>query len=73
MRYIITGDDGREYWTGEQCAAHCGVALRSFLSYVSRDQAPASVGHLNARTPLWDSEEVRTWHAARPSQRTKPR
>lgn len=69
MRYTITGDDGREYWTMAQCLEHTQVTKGTWSAYVTRAQAPAPAGHLNPRTPLWDASEVRVWHAARPSQR----
>jgi len=63
--YIADRDTGRELWTAQQCATHCDVAPATWRSYVNRDQAPASVGQLDARTPLWDAGEVTDWHAKR--------
>lgn len=67
---ILDSDTGRVLWRSSECADHCRLVLRTWSSYVSHNRAPAPVGHLDARTPLWDAEEVKTWHASRPSQRT---
>nr|WP_246394868.1 hypothetical protein [Corynebacterium anserum] len=65
---IIDTDTGRVLWRSIECAEHCQFVLRTWSSYVSRKQAPQPVAHLDARTPLWDAEEVKAWHAQRPSQ-----
>lgn len=67
MRPVITdADTGRELWRGADCAEHCGIAPTSWRSYIRRGIPPAPVTHLDARTPLWDAEEVKAWNAARP-------
>lgn len=63
---IIDADTGNQLWRAADCANHCGIAQRTWLSYTSRQQAPAPTGRLDQRTPLWDADEVRTWHANRP-------
>lgn len=63
---IIDADTGSELWRAADCADHCSIALRTWLSYVSRQQAPIPTARLDQRTPLWDAETVRTWHANRP-------
>lgn len=68
MSYRIHDEAGREFWTGERCAEHCGITPSTWTSYVSRGFAPGVAGHLNARTPLWVVDEVRDWHAGRPSR-----
>jgi predicted DNA-binding transcriptional regulator AlpA len=69
MKPIITdGDTGRELWTAPQCAEHTGSAVSTWRAYVARQQAPATVGALGDRTPLWDAEQVREWNAARPGR-----
>jgi len=59
----------REEWTADQCAAHIGVAHDTWRSYVSRGNAgaPKPVRHVG-RTPLWNADEVRQWHAQRPGR-----
>jgi hypothetical protein len=63
---IIDQDTGRELWRAQQCAEHIGAAPVTWRGYVSRGQAPAPVAELDARTPLWDADDVRDWHTARP-------
>lgn len=67
---VIDTTTGREYWTAAQCSAHCGVAKSTFAAYATRGQAPSVVARFDGRTPLWDAEEVKAWHAARPSRQT---
>ena len=63
-------ESGRHLWTAAQCSAHCGVAKSTFAAYATRGQAPSVVARFDGRTPLWDAEEVKAWHATRPSQQT---
>lgn len=63
---IMDADTGRVLWRTADCAEFCGLTIRTWGAYAARGQCPASVIHLDARTPLWDAEEVRQWHAARP-------
>lgn len=65
---IIDQDTGDEYWTAEQCAEHCDISRSSWSAYVARDIAPPVSTRLNARTPIWKAEEVKSWQAGRPSQ-----
>lgn len=66
---IIDADTGHELWTAVECAAFSGTARGTFTSYAGRKKAPEPVAKLHGLT-LWDSEEVREWHANRKS-RTK--
>lgn len=63
---IINTDTGHELWTASQCATHCGVTNATWNSYVNKHFAPPISEQLNQRTPLWDAEEVKVWHANRP-------
>lgn len=65
---IVDQDTGRELWRAQQCADHIGATPVTWRGYVSRGQAPRSVGELDARTPLWDADAVRNWNADRPGQ-----
>lgn len=66
MNILITDTDtGRELWTTDQCAAHCGVLRTTWSSYARIPSAPKSVASIG-RSPLWDAGEVKAWHAARP-------
>jgi len=69
--YIADRDTGRELWTAQQCAQHGDVAPATWRSYVNRAQAPESVGQLDARTPLWDAEQITEWHAKRRAGQTR--
>ncbi len=65
---------GRELWTIAQCAAHCGVTASTWRSYSrtgGKLSPPEATQHLDGRTPLWDAEEVKAWHAARPGSPVK--
>lgn len=62
---IIDQDTGHELWRAQQCADHTGIAAVTWRGYVSRHQAPAPVAELDARTPLWDADIIREWHAQR--------
>lgn len=70
MRLHITDvDTGRELWTVHQCAEHCDITATTWRSYRSRgtlNPSPEPVARLDGRTPLWDADEVREWHASRP-------
>lgn len=65
MRLAITDlDTGAEYWTATQCAQHINVTRHTWSAYISREQAPASVGNFG-KSPVWSAKEVKEWHAAR--------
>ncbi|WP_245621828.1 helix-turn-helix transcriptional regulator [Corynebacterium lactis] len=66
MLVVVDTTTGDRYWIGRQCADHIGVQLRTWLSYVSRGQAPAPSRHLNSRTALWAESEVIEWAKNRP-------
>ncbi|MCK7676201.1 hypothetical protein M0E81_10625 [Corynebacterium sp. CCM 9187] len=59
----ITGD---ELWRITDCAEHCGILSGTWRQYVARGHAPKPVGHLDARTPLWDAHQIRAWNSNRP-------
>lgn len=53
--------------TSDEVAELAGVGRNTFLSYVSRKQAPQPVRHVG-RTPVWDAEEIDHWLKNRPGQ-----
>lgn len=66
---ITDTDTGRELWTVQQCATHCGVTDSTWRSYSRANNklgVPEPVTRLTKQTPLWDAEAVKTWHANRP-------
>lgn len=51
-----------ETWTSAQCAQAWGVQPGTWLSYVSRGQAPAALPESNAGgRKVWDADEVRSF------------
>ncbi|QPK78386.1 hypothetical protein G7Y31_07340 [Corynebacterium lizhenjunii] len=67
MRPIITdADTGRELWRSKECAEHCNITTPTWGNYYANGRTPQPVAMLDKRSPLWDAEEVKTWHAARP-------
>lgn len=52
--------DTSEEWTAAQCSAAWDIKVRTWHSYVARDQAPKPVRHIG-RTPLWKASDVRDW------------
>lgn len=74
MRPVITdADTGRELWRGTDCAQHCHVSDATWRSYVRRGMPPDAVTDFGPKVPLWDADEVRTWHANRPGSPGRPR
>ncbi|MGV0391524.1 helix-turn-helix transcriptional regulator [Corynebacterium phoceense] len=72
MTLIITDrETGRELWRVKECAEHCGIKPSTWTTYSAQGRTPESVGHFDQRTPLWDAEEVKAWHAARPGSPVK--
>ncbi|QCB28933.1 hypothetical protein [Corynebacterium endometrii] len=63
---IVDKDTGRELWRVKDCADHCHIRPSTWTTYTAQGRTPEPVTQLDARTPLWDAEEVRTWHAGRP-------
>lgn len=63
---IIDKDTGRELWRVADCANHLGVTPSAWRNYNAQGRTPNQVADLGPRTPLWDAEEVATWHANRP-------
>lgn len=70
---VVDEDTGRRLWTAAECSDAIGVARTSWRSAVSRGQAPQPVGELDARTPLWDAEEVAAYERDRPGVPGRPR
>lgn len=64
---IIDQDTKRELWPARDCARFLGISRATWVSYTSRKIAPGPVATLHGLT-LWDSAEVRDWHATRPGQ-----
>ncbi|MBC3192957.1 hypothetical protein H7X46_18010 [Pseudonocardia sp. C8] len=49
-------------WTSDECAAHWGVQVGTWNSYVSRGQAPAPLPDPGPDgRKVWDAGEVRSW------------
>lgn len=63
---IIDERTGRILWRVKECASYCGIRPSTWTTYAAQGRTPAAVCHLDKRTPLWDSEEIKTWHASRP-------
>ncbi len=66
---IIDEHTGRELWRVTDCAHHCNVTDSTWRSYNRTGgtlNPPKPVANLGPRFPLWDAEEVRTWHTNRP-------
>ena len=68
---IIETDTGRELWRVTDCATHVGITPRTWTNYVANHRTPEPVAHLDGRTPLWDAEEIKTWHQNRPGSPVK--
>ena len=62
---------GRELWRVKECATHCGIKPSTWTTYSAQGRTPTPVGHFDQRTPLWDAEEVKAWHTARPGSPVK--
>ncbi|WP_165242159.1 helix-turn-helix transcriptional regulator [Corynebacterium lizhenjunii] len=73
-RHELTLAEGRTLWTISKVVTHLGIGKATFTSYVSKGIAPAPAIHIE-RTRLWDADEIRAWHAARPGSpvRNAPR
>ena len=69
---IVDEATNRRLWTAAECCDHTGVKPASWRSYVARSSAPAAVGVLDARTPLWDAEQVIAWQLSRPGKPGRP-
>lgn len=67
MTPIITDKDtGRELWRVKDCATHCRIKPSTWTTYTAQGRTPTPAGMLDGKTPLWDAEQVKAWHAARP-------
>lgn len=69
---IIDQTTGRVLWRTVECAEHCGIGPRTWANYNAKGRTPPIVAHLDQRTPLWDAEEVKNWHANRPGSPGRP-
>lgn len=68
---IIDQDTGNIMWRAVDCADYCGVRVTTWNGYVAAGRTPKPVAHLDKRTPVWDPEEIRAWHANRPGSPVK--
>ncbi|AKS14008.1 hypothetical protein LJU02_08455 [Corynebacterium pseudotuberculosis] len=68
---ITDKDTGRELWRVEDCANHCNIGKGTWRTYVADGRAPRHIADFGPRFPLWDAEEVKTWHANRPGSPVK--
>ena len=68
---IIDQDTGAVLWRIADCASWCNITPGSWRVYAAQQRTPAQVGELDHRTPLWDAEEVKSWHASRPGSPVK--
>ena len=69
---IITDQaTGRVLWRVIDCATYCSIGPRTWANYHTGGRTPQPVAHLDGRTPLWDAEEVKAWHANRPGSPIK--
>lgn len=62
---IMDTDSGRHFWTARQCAEHCQISPSTWRSYAGRGHCPPAAERFEG-LPLWDADEVQSWHAARP-------
>lgn len=69
---IIDRDTDRELWRVIECADHCGLTPSSWRAYSAKGRTPGPVAHLDAKTPLWDAQDVRDWQADRPGSPGRP-
>ena len=63
---IIDKETGAELWRSKECADYIGVTLGTWSNYYANRRTPEPVGMLDKRSPLWDAETVKDWHANRP-------
>lgn len=66
---IIDAATGMQLWRATDCATHCGVSPSTWRSYSragGKMNPPSPATYLDRRTPLWNPDEVRSWHAGRP-------
>lgn len=61
---ITNRETGRELWTKEQCAEHCGVTLGSWRTYGRLHKIPPAAAYIG-NVALWDSDEIKHWNAHR--------
>ena len=63
---IIDQTTGRILWRTIDCATHCHITNDTWANYNTNGRTPPIVARLDKRTPLWDAEAVKNWHANRP-------
>lgn len=68
---IIDKDTGNELWRVTDCAEHCNIKPSTWTTYTAQGRTPQPVTHLDKRSPLWDANEVKTWHKNRPGSPVK--
>ncbi|CAB1037046.1 hypothetical protein FRC0549_01073 [Corynebacterium diphtheriae] len=68
---IIDADTGRELWNSTACAHHTNITPRTWANYYANNRTPNPVTTWGKSSPLWDAEEVKTWHANRPGSPVK--
>ncbi|PRQ10835.1 hypothetical protein C1Y63_09345 [Corynebacterium sp. 13CS0277] len=64
---IIHEDTGREIWTAQQCAEHCGIARSSWSSGSTQGKYPAPAGNF-LRGRVWFADEVIAWREEHPGR-----
>lgn len=68
---IIDEHTGTRLWRSTECAEHCNITPRTWANYYANGRTPEPVGMLDKRSPLWDAEEIKTWHKNRPGSPVK--
>ena len=63
---IIDEHTGKRLFNSAECAEYIGVSPRTWSNYYANHRTPEPVATWGKSAPLWDAEEVKTWHAARP-------
>lgn len=62
---IIDKSTGAELWRIDDCAAFCDIRPSTWRTYYSTGRTPNPVIQWGGK-PLWDAEEIKQWHSARP-------
>lgn len=68
---IIDEHTGKRLFNSAECADYIGVSPRTWANYYANQRTPEPVATWGKSAPLWDAEEVQTWHAARPGSPVK--
>lgn len=64
---IIDADTGKELWTTERCAEYIGVNRGTWRQYRTDGRIPEPAANMRRNLPLWYADDVKRWHAQRPS------